>query len=132
MRCFPLTVAARDEPFWVPKKVFCAHFDLDDLKCREVINTTAAYYPKWITSAENGALLFELPTVMFISGKTQFISGRHRTAVLLSYLDAMPIAFAEVMPGNEGRPIWFQCLRPVDRTKTIELPDLPFIGAEPE
>jgi len=130
MRCFPIMVAAGDEPFWVPKRAFCEHFDLDDLKCREVINTNAAYYPKWITR-KNGALWFELPTVMFISGKTQFISGRHRTAVLLPYLDTIPIAFAKVMPGNEGRPNWFQCLQPVDPRKTIELPDLPILEAKP-
>ncbi|MGL6160802.1 hypothetical protein [Microbulbifer sp.] len=65
-----------------------------------------------------------LPTVQLISGVTQFINGRHRTAVLLKKIDRIPMAFVARGALDLAKKLG---LEPVALNEHIELPDLPMV-----
>lgn len=91
MRCLPGLTIASDNPFWVPRKSFLAEFDQEDFHRREARNVTPAYLTDWFSPGDPPR--FMLPAVQFVGGQTQFISGRHRIAVLLPYLFELPMSF---------------------------------------
>ena len=129
MRCLPELSLNTDIPFWVARGVLLERFDQDDLLCRESQDVTPAYLADWFYTPEDGITRFKLPTVQFIAGRTQFINGRHRTAVLLPYLESLPLAFA--LSGN-GRELLRQfALVPLALTDYIDLPDLPMVESLP-
>ena len=84
----------------------------------------AAYLVDWFDTSPDEMPHFVLPAAQLLGGKTQFISGRHRVAVLLPYLSELPIAFTSVNYPDEGflAPL---TLRPLALGECIELPDLP-------
>lgn len=129
MRCLLDVKISSDEPFWVPRSVFYQHFDQDDFLCRESIDVVSSYLASWFYIPEDGKLRFELPAVHFVAGKTQFINGRHRTAVLLSHLDTLPIAFLLLrcgLPDRQARQLLEHMdVSPIKLDEWIELPDLP-------
>jgi hypothetical protein len=126
MRCYPDLTKYDDEPFWVSREVFLQHFDQDDFHDRGSKDVVHSYLAEWFHTPTDGTPRFMLPTVQFIAGKTQFINGRHRTAVLMLYLDELPIAFA--FHGGEARDFLRRlALRPLDLYEFIELPDLPVV-----
>jgi hypothetical protein len=113
-------------PFWVTREAFLEHFDQVDFLCRESKKVEASYLAAWFHTPEDGITRFLLPTVQFVAGKTQFISGRHRTAVLLPYMKNLPIAFSLInRPPHDflGRVT----SRPLDLQEFIELPDFPIV-----
>jgi hypothetical protein len=117
-------------PFWVTRKAFLEHFDQIDFLCRESKDVEASYLAAWFLTPKDGATGFLLPTVQFVAGKTQFISGRHRTAVLLPHLKDLPIAFSLI----NRPPQYFLCRvtsRPLGLHEFIELPDLPIVERIP-
>jgi hypothetical protein len=131
MRCLPILTRNDDEPYWVTREKFLQHFDQDDFLCRESIVVAPSYLADWFYIQPDGTLLFMLPTISFIAGKTQFINGRHRTAVLLQYLDEFPVAFAlpdkvaSVLSAKKAQDFLGRlALRPLDLHEFIELPDL--------
>lgn len=80
----------------------------------------------WFHHGAGQTRYFEIPPVSVIKGKTQFISGRHRTAVLLRHLARAPLAFA-MRDIGETDTEWIQrvALSPIAIDTLIELPDLP-------
>lgn len=94
MLCLPELTLETDVPCWISKATFFSLFDLDDFECRDQRQVIQAYLNDWFFWRDNGILGFFVPTVNVVSGKTQFINGRHRTAVLLNYLEEIPMAFA--------------------------------------
>jgi hypothetical protein len=63
---------------------------------------------------------------------TQFISGRHRTAVLLRHLENVPLSFdSRFTTKDEEDWLWSIAAGPVNRGIQIELPDLPINAALP-
>lgn len=138
MRCLPYLTLSDDEPFWVTRETFLQHFDQDDFLCRESQVVTHAYLAEWFFSQADGTSRFMLPTVQIIAGKTQFINGRHRTAVLLHYQNEFPIAFAlpdkgAISSSAREAQDFLRCLapRPLDIHQFIELPDLPIVDRLP-
>jgi len=126
MRCLPDLTISSDLPFWITREMFLEHFDQVDFLCRKSKDVKPMYLAQWFNALDNGDILFLLPTVLFIEGKTQFISGRHRTAVLLPYLKNLPIAFSLVnKPPQEF--LYRVVLRPLALHEFIELPDLPIV-----
>lgn len=126
MYCLPYLTLDSDMPFWVTREAFLKHFDQIDFFCRKSKKVEASYLAPWFHPPEDGITRFLLPTVQFVADKTQFISGRHRTAVLLPYMKNLPIAFSLInRPPNDflGRVT----LRPLDLQEFIELPDLPIV-----
>lgn len=124
MRCLPTLTIDSDKPYWVSKKSFFEQFDQSDFYCRESKDVVAAYLTDWFEMSLDKIPRFNLPAVQYIGGKTQFISGRHRMAVLLPYMDELPIAFASLNhPSDEF--LRRLILRPLDLNEPIELPDLP-------
>lgn len=130
MRCLPDLTLISDMPFWVTKEAFLEHFDQLDFLCRESKDVAPSYLAEWFHTLDDGIMRFVLPTVQFVAGETQFISGRHRTAVLLRYLKDLPIAFALVNKPPEGFLSRLD-LRPLALHEFIELPDLPIVGRIP-
>lgn len=138
MRCLPYLTMNDDEPYWVTREVFLQHFNQDDFLFRESVDITHSYLADWFYELGQDTPLFKLPTVGFVAGKTQFINGRHRTAVLLQYLECFPIAFAH--PDKVTSPLDAEnaqgflrllALRPLDINEPIELPDLPIVDGLP-
>ena len=123
MRCLPEVTLPTDQPFWVTKASFFAYFDQADFQCRDQVAPVAAYRSDWFC---DGQTRFILPTVAMIGGKTQFVSGRHRTAVLLEFLEELPIAFARPILDPTAIHIIEEIpKRSLALTEHIFLPDLP-------
>lgn len=122
---------ASDISFWVTKQAFCRSFDQHDFACRNVINVVDAYLEDWF-EVRSGLLCFRLPPVSVSSGVTQFISGRHRTAVLLRHLSRIPLSFDTRCIAQVDRA-WIDAVvdQPVDLNATVEFPDLPLRSALP-
>ncbi|MEL0583849.1 MAG: hypothetical protein AAES65_03050 [Candidatus Thiodiazotropha sp. (ex. Lucinoma kazani)] len=122
IECYPYTVTDLDTGYWVPVEEFLCHFDQEDLiNNRDAKNVVDAYSHEWFYSKVDENLMFELPTIHMVSDKTQFISGRHKTSVLLKHLDILPIAFYQnALPLANSLK-----LKPIDLSKSIELPSLP-------
>lgn len=138
MRCLPELTMNDDEPYWVTREAFLQHFDQDDFLCRESVNITHSYLAEWFYTHTDGTLRFMLPTVGFDAGKAQFINGRHRTAVLLQYLEEIPVAFA--LPDKVASALSAEkaqdflrrlALKPLNLNEFIELPDLPIMECLP-
>jgi len=117
---------ATDEPFWIARTIFYEYFDQDDFLKRECVNVSQNYLEAWFVNESNGARKFMLPTVQYIGGKTQFINGRHRAAVLIKCMARVPIAFA--MSSSESKD-WLAFLPKVSMgpAEAIEIPDLPVV-----
>ena len=113
-----------DTAFWVSKDKFFECFDQHDFVFyRDIKSVTQGYLKDWFYTNPNGTKCFVLPTVSFVNDKTQFINGRHRTAVLLEHLNELPFAFAKPLDGNMT-PIFNIVDRRVDLHESIQLPDL--------
>lgn len=113
-----------DQPFWITREKFFDQFDQNDFHCREVGSVQPTYFADWFGHFTSGARFFRIPSVGLLSSGTQFVNGRHRAAVLLNFLDEIPVAFAVTPFSNL---ILFDRLekRPLDLTQQIFLPDLP-------
>lgn len=123
MQCLPATSLDTDIAFWVSREEFLRSFDQSDFLCRNVMDVQDAYLRAWFHSAGSNTYFF-IPPVQIVSGKTQFLSGRHRTAVLLRHLDEVPVSFetrfGKAVPSHIS-------MRRLDMTKPMTLPDLPYL-----
>src|SRR4051794_7759286 len=82
MRCLPAITVLSDQPYWVSLDSFFKHFDQYDFQNRNCIDVSPVYLQDWFQASSDGTLSFILPVIQFVSGRTQFVNGRHRTAVL--------------------------------------------------
>lgn len=130
MRVFPHYLATHDEPFWVPKAVFLDCFDQDDFACRKAKHIEPYFLDSWMT-CDGSNRFFILPVVQFVHDRTQFINGRHRTAVLLPHLDRLPIAFATRCSGETESRLRMMIdawgLVPIFPGESFVLPNLPVV-----
>jgi hypothetical protein len=133
MRCLSHVSLETDVPYWVSKSSFLQHFDQDDFnrhrKIKSVIN---AYLEDWFFVDAAGTRFFKIPPVSVVSGRTQFIGGRHRIAVLLKYLDRIPLAFATRDISDADRA-WVDSIvaARIEFDEVLELPDLPIRSSLP-
>jgi hypothetical protein len=126
MRILPFVNLSTDEPFWVSRAVFLLAFDQVDFVCREAQNIAPAYRSEWFERSDPTEPRFILPVVQVVAGKTQFINGRHRSAVLLAHLEELPVAFATGHLDAKARLILDAIpKRPLSRSEYMILPDLP-------
>ena len=124
MLVLPWIGLVTDQPFWITREKFFEQFDQDDFYRREIASVQPTYLAAWFGNYTSGARFFRIPTVGLLSSGTQFVNGRHRAAVLLNFLDEIPVAFALNPLSNR---LLFGKLekRPLDLTQLIFLPDLP-------
>lgn len=123
--CLPELRSDLDVPFSVSRDLFLQYFDQEDyLRDRDSRYVIPAYLANWFHTAADGALVFEIPTVQFVRGKTVFISGRHRTAVLWQYITEVPMAFEDTEK-EKHHLISRMALPPLAMHEFIKLPDLP-------
>lgn len=128
MQVFSYINLPSDQPFWIPRSAFLTQFDQHDFNAyRDVANVAHAYRRDWFYKREK-RLEFILPVVSFVRDKTQFINGRHRTAVLLNYLPELPLALASILLSpNHVKLKGAISKRPLDQAIPFELPELPFL-----
>jgi len=125
MRCLPDLTLHTDIPAWVSKATFLALFSQTDFFIRQVQEVEDGYLAEWFYE-RNGETRFLLPTVGLVAGRTQFVNGRHRTAVLLRHVDEVPMAFAVGHLDATARGVIDSIpKRPLDLAQYIVLPDLP-------
>jgi hypothetical protein len=132
LQCLPYVDLDTDAPWWVTKSAFLEHFDLDDFMCRKIQQVVDAYLVEWFHEGPNGIRFFHIPPVSVHNKRTQFITGRHRTAVLLRHLDRIPLSF-DMRTIDDADRDWIKsiALAPLDMTTLIELPDLPIRASLP-
>lgn len=126
MQILPFVNLDTDEPFWITRLIFLEFFDQDDFACRNVQNIKVKYRSEWFDMSNPTGPRFIIPVVGVVANRTQFINGRHRTALLLEYLEELPISFAMGYIGAEARLIVDSIpKRPLLRSEYMFLPDLP-------
>lgn len=131
MYCIPALNCTTDIAYWITKDSFFKYFDQEDFKCRKVLNVSQAYLDDWFYSPNDRISFFYLPVFTLTKdGKTHFISGRHRTAVILPDIDELPISFATPMFGVTNLLNYLD-KRPLDLKELIELPDFPIVKSLP-
>jgi len=113
-----------DRAFWVTHDVFYSEFNQKDFYFRNKELVDNNYSKHWFFLDKSGVHWFLLPTIQMISGSTQFINGRHRTAVLIQNIDRLPMAFS-----GGGAIAFAKSLRlePIADICQIEFPDLPIV-----
>ncbi len=131
MHCIAELTQDTDKPLWVSKAKFFEYFDQGDFNFRARRNVLKQYLEEWVAPINSDECSFVLPTVNFELGKTQFINGRHRTAVLLLEKEEIPIAFI-VRSDKDQLLLDAISQKPVDLGKTFEIPDYPIIGVKKE
>lgn len=95
---------ATDLPYWIKRDDFFRYFDQGDFMNREVKEVQLAYLKDWFYEDDSGAKrFFYIPVAGAIGRRTDLISSRHRLAVLLPYLEDLPIAFATAYLSTEAR-----------------------------
>ena len=132
MHCLPVVNLDTDVPFWISRSSFSQHFNQRDFMCRDVEHVVDAYLEEWFYSDANGNRCFLIPPVSVRRKVTEFISGRHRTAVLLRYLESVPLSFdSRFTTRDEEDWVWSIASGPVNKGAHIELPALPIRAALP-
>ncbi len=121
-----------DIPYWFTRETFYSDFDQNDFMARDVLEVQAAYLKDWFHIAEDGKHQFYIPVVGTVDGRTDLISSRHRLAVLLPYLDELPIAFATADLYSEERQFLDAIpKRVLDINQPFWIPDLPICDKLP-
>lgn len=118
-------MGGKDRAFWVPREVFEAKFDLGEFnEFRDAQEVERNYAKQWFYFDRSGNRRFLLPAVHYYNGSTEFINGRHRTAVLFNELNQIPMALTPsavkaLLPGSH--------LIQLEENEQFTLPDLPMV-----
>jgi len=91
-----------------------------------------AYLDDWFLDGPGNTRFFAIPAVSVSMGRTQFISGRHRTAVLLRHLDYIPLSF-DMRQITDADCQWIYAIvsTPIETHTLMNLPDLPIRSSLP-
>ena len=130
MQCQPALTLSSDIAVWISREDFYEYTNQDDYLNRNRRSITHAYLSEWFIPARGEITKFLLPTIQVLGNTTQFINGRHRTAVLLEYLSEVPIVFAYEDTSSQTFPAGMR-IKPVRINQCILLPDLPTLDHLP-
>lgn len=88
-----------------------------------------AYHKNWFKHGEDGLLHFQMGEIYFDPerGYINFHNGRHRTILLSSLLEVIPIAVDNTILESDLFERFL--VRPIERGELIELPDLEILSA---
>jgi hypothetical protein len=126
MEVFAAINCPTDEPFWISRETFLEKFDQDDFRNRNVLDVQPAYLETWFYETEDGRRMFYIPAVSAVGRRTDLVSSRHRTAVLLPHLTELPFALALGHLMGEPRAFLERLpKRPLDVSSSFWIPDLP-------
>lgn len=121
-----------DVPYWFTCETFYKYFDQDDFMDRDIKEVRAAYLKDWFHVTSEGNYRFYIPVVSVVNGRTDLIGSRHRLAVLLPYLDELPIAVATAFLTPEAQRVLDAIpKRSLDQTQPFWIPDLPIYDKLP-
>lgn len=133
MFVMPHVLNSHDEGFWISRDDFVRYFDATDFLKRDRVGVEPLYLDSWFYELD-GKRYFILPVVQFFQGKTQFINGRHRVAVLLQGgIERLPIAFATKTPSFSERDkdvLKSWGLEPVRLDRKFLIPDFSIVKTE--
>ena len=77
--------------FTITRQAFHLNVDTNDFVCRKVRDIEHVFSVDWFDEGE--PLHFHPPICFIKNGKIKFINGRHRTELLLKYLEKIPVIF---------------------------------------
>ncbi len=122
-RCDELT------PYWVKWRELGDLWTKNDFHPLDVSSLKIAYHKLWFKDAEEGRPRFQVGELGFDPrfGYVSFLNGRHRTILLASLLEIVPIAVDSTILENELFDRFL--LRPIEKDELIELPDLEIMTA---
>lgn len=122
-RCDDLT------PYWVRWDELSELWSKNYFGFLEASSLSRAYHQNWFKNGENGQLHFQMGEIFFSPelGYINFHNGRHRTILLSSLLEVMPIAVDNTILGSDLFKRFL--VRPVEEGELIELPDLEILSA---
>lgn len=126
MKVFAALNHPADKPHWITRDTFYKYFDQEDFLNRDIKDIQPAYLKDWFHTSADGRILFYIPVVSAMNGKTDLIGSRHRLAVLLPYLEELPIAIATGQLQIDARR-FLETIpkRPLDTAMSFWIPDFP-------
>ncbi|MEQ1933720.1 MAG: hypothetical protein ABL962_07565 [Fimbriimonadaceae bacterium] len=88
-----------------------------------------AYHKNWFKNGKDGLLHFQMGEIYFAPerGYINFHNGRHRTILLSSLLEVIPIAVDSTILESDLFERFLA--RPIEHGELIELPDLEILSA---
>ena len=122
-RCDDLT------PYWVRWHELGELWTKNDFHPLEVSSLKSAYHKLWFKGGEDGRLRFQVGELEFDTnhGYVSFSNGRHRTILLASLMEIIPIAIGNTILESDIFDRFL--LRPIETDEMIELPDLEIMTA---
>jgi hypothetical protein len=127
LRCIADITTATDRPFWIKRTEFLECVDGSDFACRDSLEIRHAYLGGWFYRTPAGHMSFNLPAFYLERSIARFINGRHRTALLLQYMEVVPM----VLTQSDDKSISLLkslVSRSLEPDEVFELPDLPIIA----
>lgn len=129
-RCDDLT------PYWVRwhelGELWTRHDSQHDSQFLEASSLKHAYHKLWFKNGEDNQLYFQIGEIYFDPrhGYVMFYNGRHRTILLSSLLEVIPIAVDKTISDSESELFSRFLVRPVETDEIIELPDLEIMSVK--
>jgi hypothetical protein len=123
MNCRIELTARSDRPYWVKWLDFKRCLVEEDFACRESTIIQPCYLWAWF-SKHDGERFFNPPAFCLEGGWARLINGCHRTALLVKYLDVLPMALTRIDRESEA-VLHGIVLREIGLDEVIALPDLP-------
>lgn len=122
-RCDDLT------PYWVKWHELGELWTKNDFHPLVASSLKPAYHKLWFKDGEDGRLRFQVGELEFepCRGYVAFANGRHRTILLASLLEIIPIAVDNTILKSDLFDRFLY--RPIEKDEMIELPDLEIMTA---
>lgn len=122
-RCDDLT------PYWVRWQELGGLWTKDSFGFMADSSLERAYHKLWFKNGDDGQLHFKMGEIFFSpeQGCIIFYNGRHRTILLSSLLEIIPIAVDNTIFENDLFRHFLVC--PIEKDEMIELPDFEMLSA---
>jgi hypothetical protein len=116
-------------PYWVKWHELGELWARDYFGFLESSSLERAYHKLWFKNGEDGQLHFQMGEIFFSpeQGHVNFHNGRHRTILLSSLLEVIPIAVGNTI--LESDLFKHFLVRPIEKDEVIELPDFEILSA---
>ena len=116
-------------PYWVRWHELGELWMKNDFHPLSVFSLKPAYHKLWFKDSDDGQSQFQMGEIEFSPerGYLMFVNGRHRTILLASLLDEIPIAVDNTI--LESGLFKHFLVRPIEKGEVIELPDLEILSA---
>lgn len=116
-------------PYWVRWQELGELWSKNDFHPLDISELKPAFHKAWFMHFEQGLLHFQIGEISFdeAHGYVSFTNGRHRTILLSSLLNELPIAVDNSIIENGLFKNFL--VRPIEKDELIELPDFEILSA---